>query len=229
VGGVGQEADGQLPVVREGGDAHAEVAAEGYEGDGLEHPGALHVERYAGPGHVRHDEVDERLVVDEVAGRRQRRRWQRVERREQEVHGHGLLVVLAVTFRPGHLGQTVDGPRSTDRERDAHRRDLVAEPVVALVVRSHWYEHLELAALHHLPPGREEVVHAGRNGGQQQVVERDGEVVLGTAELFERLADDDGPTVEAHGGVEGAVGRDRRRGEQAAQCAGVARHDATGL
>ena len=69
--------------------------------------------------------------------------------------------------------------------------------MVALVVRSHGHEHLKPAAVHDLATGREEVVHAGGDGGQEQVVERDAEMVLGLAELEKRLVDGDGSAVEA--------------------------------
>lgn len=76
--GVGEDADREEAVVGERRHAHAQVAPQRYEGDDFEHARPQHVERYVGPRHVGHDQVDKGLTVHEVAGRRYRRRRQGV-------------------------------------------------------------------------------------------------------------------------------------------------------
>ena len=215
--GVGEDADRQLAVVGEGGHTHAEVAPQRHEWDGLEHAGAQHVERDVGPGHVRHDQVDERLVVDEMAGRRQCRRRQGVERGQEEVRGQWLAVVLGVPFGPGHLPQAIGRGCGTDREPHHHGGDVVAEPVVAVVIGPDRHEDVQPAPLHHLAPRREQIVDPTGDRRQEQVVEGDAEAALGPAELVHGLAHHDDLAIEADRGIEGAGGRDGRQREQAAE------------
>ena len=188
---VGQDADRQLAVVGQRGDAHAEVAPQGHEWDRLEHAGAEHVERDVGPGHVRDDQVDERLVVHEVAGRRQHGGRQGVERGQEQVRRQRLRVVLGVPLGPGHPEQALGSGSGTDREPYHHGGDVVAEPAVAVVIRPDRHEDMQVASLHHLAPRREEIVHPTGDGREEQVVERDAEAALGPAQVVHWLADDD--------------------------------------
>ena len=72
-----------------------------------------------------------------------------------------------------------------------HGRDVVAEPVVVVVVRADGHQHLQLAAFHHLASGRQEIVHASGDRCQQQVVECDAEETLGATEVVHSFTDDE--------------------------------------
>ena len=100
--------------------------------------------------------------------------------------------------------------------------------MVAVVVRSDGNEHRHVAALGHLGPTRQEVVHAAADSREQQIVQGHAEVVLRPAQAIERLAQDHRSAVEADAGIERAGGRGHGLGEQAGERRGVVRHDVAG-
>ena len=117
-----------------------------------------------------------------------------------------LVPLLAGPLGPGHLSQALGGGGGTDRETHHHDRDLVTEPVVVVVVGTDGHEHLQQPSLGRLATRGEEIVHPAGDRGQEQVVQGDPEVVLGVAELVQRVPDGDGAPVEADGNVQRAVG-----------------------
>ena len=133
--------------------------------------------------------------------------------------------ILADRSASATAAQPLRGRSSADRHVHHHRRDLVAEPVVAVVIRSDGNEHRHVAALRHLGPRRQEVVHAAGDGRQQEIVQGHPEVVFRPVQAIQRLAHDDGPAVEADAGIERAGGRGHGLGEQTGERGGVVRHD----
>jgi hypothetical protein len=130
---VRPQADGQLIHVGEDADAQRQVAGERDDRERLEHLAAHQVERAAGPGDVRHHEVDQRLVMDEPADSGDERLGQvfgEVQERAGELPFPGV---------PGPAHQVVGGPESFERfhrfqgERHDHAGDAVPEDVVLIL------------------------------------------------------------------------------------------------
>ena len=157
-------------------------------------------------------------MLDQARRRADQGLGQEVEGRDDEGAGPGLVVVLAAGHRRRHPPEEAPGVVLVEGEADHHGRDVVAEGARARRGGADGDQHLQ-GALGVTAPG-EQLPHAARHGGEQDVVDGGAGPVGQGLDAWERHPHGGETPVEPDGDVErGARGEHRGR-RQAGQAVG---------